>query len=243
MAFLTTRVDAFTFLRAIVDCDNRACVFVQVGEDVHVKSMSGLRDEIRTQMAYFTRHGELPANPLPIHCISADMYGGVVDLTVGVRESHPGELMLRFNLGKNYQSVWFLPNGDLKFEHLVDPCKNLNHIGSLFAYVWTKVRLTLYVDDLAAQEFLFSRLASEFPFVRTPIFQRTALPVVERQALNLEQAFFGMAEASAMDDDLETDDAIMQAKRVRDEKVACLQRMMADADRDFETAKARFNRL
>ena len=243
MTFLTTRDDAFNVLRAIVDCDSRASLFVQVGEDVHLKTMSALRDELRTQMAYLTRHGELPANPLPIHCISADMYGGNVDLAVGVRQAHPAELMLRFHLGKNYQSVWFLPNGDLKFEHLVDPSKNLNHIGSLFAYVWTKVRLTLYVDDLAAQEFLFSRLAAEFPFVRTPIFLRTALPVVERQTLHLEQAFFGLAEASVMDDDLETDDAVMQAKRVRDEKVACLQRMMADADRDFETAKARFNRL
>jgi hypothetical protein len=241
MTFLTTRDDAYNVLRAIVDCDSRASLFVQVGEDVLLKPMSVLRDELRAQMAYLTRHGELPANPLPIHCISADMYGGNVDLTVGVRQTHPAELMLRFHLGKDYQSVWFLPNGDLKFDHLVDPSKNLNHIGSLFAYVWTKVRLTLYVDDLAAQEFLFSRLAAEFPFVRTPIFLRTALPVVERHALHLEQAFFGLADA--MDDDLETDDAVMQAKRVRDEKVACLQRMMADADRDFETAKARFNRL
>lgn len=242
MAFLTTRVDAFTFLRAMVYCDDRACVVVQVAEDVQVMPMQALRETLRVQMAYLTRHGELPPNPLPIHCISSDMYGGVVDLTVGVRETHPSELMLRVNLGKNYQSAWFLPNGDLKFEHLVDPSKNLNHVGSLFAYVWTKVRLTLYVDDLAAQEFLFSRIASEFPRVRTPVFQRTVVPVVDRQTLNLEQAFFGMNDAAAMDDDLETDDAVMQAKRVRDEKVAFLQRMMADADRDFETAKARFNR-
>ncbi len=242
MAFLTSRVDAFAFLRAIVECDDRSCLFVQMGEDVQGITMVELLDMLRAQMAHLTKHGELPPNPLPIHCISADMYGGVVDLTVGVRDLHPSEVMLRVHLGKNYAISWFLPNGDLKFDHLVDPSKNLNHVGSLFAYVWTKVRLTLYADDLAAQEFLFSRIASEFPKVRTPVFQRTVVPVVDRQTLNLEQAFFGMTDTSALDDDLETDDAVMQAKRVRDEKVAFLQRMMADADRDFETAKARFNR-